>query len=156
MPVLLPSAPEEQAKLALRECEQAVEAPGCWKCTSKRKIQMKKNHPGINLASKPSGDGCVECLASPKGWWFHLRRCAECGHIGCCDSSPSQHATKHAAATGHAIIASFEPGEDWFFDYQRQGPIQGAELLPPHSHPTSQPAPGPTGRVPANWESLLN
>ena len=96
---------------------------------------MKKDQRGINPASKPSGDGCVECLASPKGWWFHLRRCAECGHIGCCDSSPSQHASKHAAATGHPIIASFEPGEDWFYDYEKQGMIKGVELLPPHSHP---------------------
>ena len=117
---------------------------------------MKKGHRGINLASKPSGDGCVECLASSKGWWFHLRRCAECGHIGCCDSSPSQHASKHAAATGHAIIASFEPDEDWFFDYEKQGMIKGAELLPPHAHPENQPVPGPAGRVPDNWESLLN
>ena len=100
---------------------------------------MKKDHRGFNLASKPSGDGCVECLASPKGWWFHLRRCAECGHIGCCDSSPSQHASKHAAATGHPIIASFEPGEDWFFDYEKQGMIKGVELLPPHAHPENQP-----------------
>ncbi|MGA8312239.1 MAG: UBP-type zinc finger domain-containing protein, partial [Terriglobales bacterium] len=79
---------------------------------------MRKSLRGINPDSKPSGDGCVECLASPQGWWFHLRRCAECGHIGCCDSSPSQHASKHAATTGHPIIASFEPGEDWFFDYE--------------------------------------
>ena len=116
---------------------------------------MKKTRRGFNLASKPSGDGCVECLASPKGWWFHLRRCAECGHIGCCDSSPSQHASKHAAATGHSIITSFEPGEDWFFDYEKQGMIKGVELLPPHAHPESQPVPGPAGRVPADWESLL-
>ena len=86
---------------------------------------MKKGLRGINPASKPSGDGCVECLASPKGWWFHLRRCAECGHIGCCDGSPSQHASKHAAAAGHPIIASFEPGEDWFYDYEKQAMIKG-------------------------------
>jgi hypothetical protein len=103
-----------------------------------------------------TGNGCVECLASPKGWWFHLRRCAECGHIGCCDSSPSQHASKHAAATGHPVIASFEPGEDWFFDYETRSMIKGAELLPPHAHSEDQPAPGPAGKVPANWESLLN
>ncbi len=42
-------------------------------------------------------------------------------HVGCCDSSPSQHASKHAVATGHPIITSFEPGEDWFFDYEKQG-----------------------------------
>jgi hypothetical protein len=119
---------------------------------------MKKGLRGINPASKPSGSGCVECLASSNSWWFHLRRCAECGHIGCCDSSPSQHASKHAAATGHPIIASFEPGEDWFYDYEKKGmiTIKGVKLLPPHSHPENQPAPGPAERVPANWESLLN
>ena len=120
------------------------------------KLGMKKDQRGINPASKPSGNGCVECLASSKGWWLHLRRCAECGHIGCCDSSPSQHASKHAATTGHPIIASFEPGEDWFYDYEKRGMIKGVELLPPHSHPQDQPSPGPAGRVPANWESLLH
>ena len=70
----------------------------------------------------------MECLASPSGWWFHLRRCAECGHIGCCDSSPSQHASRHAAETGHPIIASFEPGEDWFFDYEKQAMIRGVRV----------------------------
>ena len=117
---------------------------------------MKKDRRGIDPASKPSGDGCVECLASPSGWWLHLRRCAQCGHIGCCDSSPKQHASKHAAATGHPIIASFEPDEDWFYDYEKRGMIRSAELLPPHSHPEDQPVPGPAGKVPANWESLLH
>ena len=42
---------------------------------------------------------------------------------------PDQHASKHAAATGHPIIASFEPGEDWFYDYDKQGMIKGGELL---------------------------
>ena len=124
--------------------------------TPKGSIKMKKDHTGVNPASKPSGDGCVECLASRRGWWFHLRRCAECGYIGCCDSSPSQHASKHAAAAGHSIITSFEPGECWFYDYQKRGMIQGVELLPPRSHPKDQPSPGPAGRVPANWESLLH
>ena len=82
---------------------------------------MKKGHRGINPASKPSGDGCVECLASATGWWFHLRRCAECGHIGCCDSSPGQHATKHAAETGHLIMCSFEPGEDLVLRLRKGG-----------------------------------
>ena len=48
----------------------------------------------------PSGTGCVECLAAG-GWWFHLRRCAACGHIGCCDTSPAQHATAHWRESGH-------------------------------------------------------
>ena len=117
---------------------------------------MKKSERGINPASKPSGNGCVECLESPAGWWFHLRRCAECGHIGCCDSSPSQHASRHAAETGHPIIASFEPGEDWFFDYETQQMFKSARLLPLRAHPRDQAVPGPSGRVPINWESLLH
>jgi len=49
----------------------------------------------IDPTVEPSDTGCAECLASD-GWWFHLRRCARCGHVGCCDQSPSQHATRHA------------------------------------------------------------
>src|SRR5271155_2203921 len=117
---------------------------------------MKRDHRGINLASKPSGDGCVECLASPKAWWLHLRRCAECGHIGCCDSSPNQHASKHSAATGHPIITSFEPGERWFYDYRKEEFCTGPKLPAPHSRPFDQPAPGPAGAVPPNWQTLLH
>ena len=61
-------------------------------------------------------DGCEECLASG-GRWVHLRLCRVCGHVGCCDNSPGKHATKHFHRTGHAIIASFEPGEDWGWCY---------------------------------------
>jgi hypothetical protein len=69
----------------------------------------------IDPALPPSGPGCVECLASG-GWWFHLRRCARCGHVGCCDSSPSQHASRHAFDVRHPIVQSYEPEEDWFWD----------------------------------------
>ena len=89
---------------------------------------MKSERDGINPAAKPSGAGCVECSSS--GWWLHLRRCAECGHIGCCDSSPSQHASKHFAATGHPIITSFEPGEHWFYDYRTDEFFDGPKLHP--------------------------
>ncbi len=57
-------------------------------------------------------DGCEECLKSG-GRWVELRLCLTCGHVGCCDSSPSRHARKHAQAARHAIIQSFQPGENW-------------------------------------------
>lgn len=60
--------------------------------------------------------GCEECLAAG-GWWVHLRMCQECGHVGCCDNSPGRHATKHFHASHHAIMRSFEPGEDWSWCY---------------------------------------
>jgi hypothetical protein len=37
--------------------------------------------------------------------------------VGCCDQSPNKHATKHFHATGHPIIQSIEPGEDWLWCY---------------------------------------
>jgi hypothetical protein len=116
---------------------------------------MKNLPRGINLSSSPSGIGCEECLASG-GWWLHLRRCAECGYIGCCDSSPGQHAAKHAAQSGHPIVASFEPLQGWLYDYEKQRVFRGIRLLPPQSHPSDQPAPGPAGKVPPEWESLLH
>lgn len=64
----------------------------------------------------PSADGCTECLRSG-GLWLHLRLCLTCGHVGCCDSSPNRHATRHYQATGHPMIRSFEPGESWMWCY---------------------------------------
>ena len=109
----------------------------------------------IDPDAPPSGDGCVECLDAG-GWWYHLRRCAQCGHIGCCDTSPSQHATAHAKSTGHTMIRSFEPGENWFWDYATEEFYEGPELASPAHHPVTQPVPGPEGRVPRDWESHLH
>lgn len=103
----------------------------------------------------PSGPGCVECLRTG-GWWLHLRRCTACGHVGCCDSSPSRHASAHAHETGHPVAQSFEPGESWFWDYAAQRVVSGPDLAPPPSHPPDQPVPGPAGRVPADWIEHLN
>lgn len=61
-----------------------------------------------------SGPGCVECLVDG-GVWVHLRRCTFCGHVGCCDDSPNKHAAAHFHATGHPVLQSYEPGEDWLW-----------------------------------------
>ncbi len=109
----------------------------------------------IDPAVPPSGRGCVECL-DQGGWWFHLRRCAACGHVGCCDSSPSQDAAAHFHETGHSIAQSFEPGENWFWDYRSRSFLKGPALAPPASRPSSQSAPGPEGAVPSDWMRRLN
>jgi uncharacterized UBP type Zn finger protein len=80
-------------------------------------------------------DGCEECLQSGDKW-CHLRICLSCGHVGCCDSSPNRHATKHADATGHAIIRSVQPGEDWAWCYVDRAMVQvpqvtGSPAIPP-------------------------
>jgi uncharacterized UBP type Zn finger protein len=61
-----------------------------------------------------SVEGCEDCLREG-GVWLHLRICLECGHVGCCDSSPRRHASRHASAVGHPLIRSLEPGEEWSF-----------------------------------------
>lgn len=61
-------------------------------------------------------EGCEECLAAGMRW-VHLRMCQTCGHIGCCDNSIGKHATGHHQGTGHPIIRSAEPGEDWSWCY---------------------------------------
>jgi hypothetical protein len=109
---------------------------------------------GIDPSVPPSGSGCVECLEAG-GWWFHLRRCAQCGHIGCCDNSLGQHGTGHAKATGHPFIRSYEPGEDWFWSYATEEFYDGPELAAPLHHPLDQPTPGPAGAVPRDWERQL-
>ena len=65
---------------------------------------------------EPSAQGCEECLKTGD-WWVHLRECLVCGHVGCCDSSPNRHATKHFHSTEHPLVQSFEPGENWIFCY---------------------------------------
>jgi CPA2 family monovalent cation:H+ antiporter-2 len=64
----------------------------------------------------PSARGCEECLRTGDDW-VHLRLCMTCGHVGCCDSSKSQHATGHHRSTTHPIAKSLEPGEDWAWCY---------------------------------------
>ncbi|HEX2367676.1 MAG TPA: UBP-type zinc finger domain-containing protein [Acidimicrobiia bacterium] len=65
---------------------------------------------------EPSADGCEDCLRTG-GTWVHLRMCRSCGHAACCDSSPSKHARAHALETGHPVVRSLEPGEDWSWCY---------------------------------------
>jgi len=64
----------------------------------------------------PASRRCSECVKIGTTW-VHLRTCQTCGVTLCCDSSPERHATRHAHATGHPVIASAEPGERWLYCY---------------------------------------
>jgi len=59
---------------------------------------------------------CDDCIKTG-GSWVHLRLCLSCGHVGCCDSSPNRHATRHFQTTRHPLIRSAEPGEAWIWCY---------------------------------------
>ena len=71
---------------------------------------------GIDDVKHPKKRECDECVKIGSSW-VHLRTCQTCGGTRCCDSSPNKHASKHAAATKHPVIASGEPGERWLYCY---------------------------------------
>jgi len=70
----------------------------------------------ITTVTRAERQECDECVKTGDQW-VHLRTCQECGATLCCDSSPNRHATRHAQATGHPVIASAEPGEQWLYCY---------------------------------------
>jgi uncharacterized UBP type Zn finger protein len=82
-----------------------------------------------------SVEGCEDCLREG-GVWLHLRICLSCGHVGCCDDSPSRHASAHSRQSGHLLIRSLEPGEDWVWCFADQvamliPEIRGHTRIPP-------------------------
>lgn len=94
-----------------------------------------------------SGPGCVECLETG-GTWVHLRRCTQCAHIGCCDSSPSRHATAHFHSSGHPIIQSYEPDEDWLWCNVDELGFELDDQMKSVSHPPGwSPGPPPAARA---------
>jgi uncharacterized UBP type Zn finger protein len=80
----------------------------------------------VHITDLPdSVQGCQECLVTGDPW-LHLRICLECGKVGCCDDSPNRHASKHAQTSGHPIIRSLQPGEEWSWCF----PDEFAFLIP--------------------------
>jgi uncharacterized UBP type Zn finger protein len=80
---------------------------------------------------------CEDCLRE-SGVWVHLRICLECGHVGCCDDSPNRHATAHFHLSGHPLIRSLEPGEEWTWCY-----VDNIGMLIPEIHGNTRIRPSP-------------
>ena len=70
----------------------------------------------VATIKQPQRHVCEDCIEIG-GRWVHLRTCQACGRTLCCDDSANTHATKHARVTGHPVIASAEPGEQWLYCY---------------------------------------
>ncbi len=92
------------------------------------------SHLDAIVVPTANSTGCEDCLRMG-GQWLHLRRCTSCGHVGCCDSSPNTHATKHHGATGHPLIQSYEPGEDWIWCYDDEVVFEIESMADSPSHP---------------------
>jgi uncharacterized UBP type Zn finger protein len=88
----------------------------------------------IHDVTPSSMDGCSDCLATGDRW-VHLRMCLTSGRVGCCDSSPNRHASRHAAAYEHPLASSFEPGEEWTWCYVDEVAIVIEGIPHPHHSP---------------------
>jgi uncharacterized UBP type Zn finger protein len=86
-------------------------------------MSTRCSHLNLVTTDQPNSRGCQECLATGDTW-VHLRLCRSCGHVGCCDDSRNTHATKHFHATGHPIMSSLEPGENWSWCYVDRLPME--------------------------------
>ncbi len=73
-------------------------------------------------------NACEECLKEGTQW-VSLRECMTCGHVGCCDSSPGKHATKHFHQTQHPVMRSVMPGHQWTWCYVHE--VDGKLALNP-------------------------
>jgi CPA2 family monovalent cation:H+ antiporter-2 len=93
-----------------------TDMPGATRTPAEQSADGACTHLNFIRPVSPESQGCAECQETGDTW-VHLRICLTCGHVGCCDSSKNQHATKHFHASGHPIIQSFEPGESWRWCY---------------------------------------
>jgi uncharacterized UBP type Zn finger protein len=89
-----------------------------------------EHEAGLEPVPPRTPAGCEECLRAGTSW-VHLRLCFSCGHVGCCDSSPGRHATRHFQDKAHPVMASYEPEERWAWCYVHQSEV----ALPPRAVP---------------------
>jgi uncharacterized UBP type Zn finger protein len=95
----------------------APDGPGVELTEEQRASPSCAHAAGTGIVRPRTPAGCEECLAEGHTW-IHLRLCMSCGHVGCCDDSIGKHATAHHGATGHPIVRSWDPGEDWAWCYE--------------------------------------
>jgi hypothetical protein len=87
---------------------------------------MCEHEAGLEPVPPRTPEGCEECMRTGMSW-VHLRLCLTCGHVGCCDSSPNRHASRHAHHKSHPVMASYEPGERWAWCFVDEAEVD----LPP-------------------------
>ena len=95
--------------------------------TGTTKLRKCPHFAQAHPVTPSSADVCAECVALGDSW-PHLRICLTCGYVGCCDMAKNHHMRTHCEQTGHPLIQSFAPGEDWIWCYQDE-----ALLAPPPS-----------------------
>jgi len=120
----------------------------------------------VNDVTAADERACEDCLREGSRW-VHLRLCRTCGHVGCCDNSPRQHASTHFRTTGHPVMRTTEPGENWTWCFEcertyRDAPGGGFTEIDPyveagvsfaraHADAGGPMPPGPDARTPEGF-----
>lgn len=97
--------------------------------TGSTALRECKHLQDIHNVTPSSTEGCTDCLKTGDKW-LHLRICLICGYVGCCDLAKNHHMRNHYEETGHSVIQSFEPEEDWIWCYEDESlhaPPEGIE-----------------------------
>ena len=95
------------------------DGPGCSLSEEQQLSERCRHGRDTRTVFPGSSRTCPECVATQKKW-VHLRVCMSCGYVGCCDSSPEQHARRHFEKTHHPVVKSWESREDWAWCYVEQ------------------------------------
>ncbi len=104
---------EESMLEAANQEREELAAPGSVPRRTGDDCEHLASYPAVETTQDPV---CEACVADDVKW-VSLRECLICGQVGCCDSSPRRHADAHFRDTGHPVIESAEPGEDWRWCY---------------------------------------
>jgi CPA2 family monovalent cation:H+ antiporter-2 len=119
--VLTTAAPRAQVVVLAPHAEAVEELPATTVVDTARVVAFRASpetacvHASLARPVLPSAEGCTELREGSR--WVHLRLCATCGHVGCCDCSPGRHAAARAGSEDHPDMCSVEPGEDWGWCY---------------------------------------
>ncbi len=67
-------------------------------------------------------------------------------------------AARHPAhvETGHPVVQSFEPGEDWFWDYVLETPSPDLGSPTPSTTPSPRTSPAPRTGFREDWQKYVN
>ena len=127
------TSPDRRGACAVTDNDLAIDPPS------------RRAAPAASSATRPAAGGCT-CAGAP-----------QCGHIGCCDTSPAQHATAHCRATGHRDHAELRAGRELVLELRDRRLLRrAAARRPAAATRSSRPTPGPRERVPADWRQHIH
>jgi monovalent cation:H+ antiporter-2, CPA2 family len=120
-----------------------------WRYVREETMSTACTHLDRVMVTETDTHECAYCAETGDDW-VQLRMCLTCGAVRCCDDSVHKHASAHFAETGHPLMRSLEPGEDWWYCFEHRALVR----QPMGSRPTDSEPIGtrPTDSEPTDSE----